>query len=169
MRRRHIGRPLEGAAGPSLSSDVAHHAILGGDAPLAVRSALSAAQRCLRMFAGAEAARLADAGLAQLAAFSREERLPAELALLEVLVYSGTPARHPERLKGELTRTVIEAQDSGRLDVAAKGLNALSVLQFDGGDLAGAHESTLAAADAAQAVEALDRARQLAASARCLG
>jgi DNA-binding SARP family transcriptional activator/tetratricopeptide (TPR) repeat protein len=169
MVHRHIARTLEGAAIPALSGDVAHHAGLGGETALAVRAALAAAQRCLRMFAGAEAARLAGVALTQLGAFSRDERLPAQLALLEVLVYSGTPGKRPEELKGELTRTVMEAQDGGRHDVATKGLNLLSVLQFDGGDLAGAHESTLRAADAAQAVDALGRARQLGASARCLG
>jgi DNA-binding SARP family transcriptional activator/tetratricopeptide (TPR) repeat protein len=168
---RHIARTLdrEGAADSALAAEIAHHAALGGDSALAVRAALLAAQRCLRMFAYTEAARLAEVGLEHLSALPGEQRLPSELGLLEVLVYSGASANHPQRLEGELTRTVTEARNAGRHEVAAKGLQVLSILQFDGGDLAGARESTLRALEVATPDDALLRARQLGAAARCLG
>src|SRR5207248_3293667 len=69
--RRAVHRTIARALGsngiePARANEVAHHATLGGDAELAVRAALAAAQRCLRMFAKEEAVRLADMGLAQL-------------------------------------------------------------------------------------------------------
>lgn len=167
---RRIARTIDEMArgNPALAGEVAHHADLGGDSPLAVRAALVAAQRCLRMFAGAEAARLADLGLARVATLPRDERLVAQVALLEVLVYAGAPARRMKRIDVELSRIVSEAEDAGQPIVASKGLHALSVLQFDEGDLAGAHESTIRAAGATQGADSLARARQLGESARCL-
>jgi tetratricopeptide (TPR) repeat protein len=167
---RRIARTIDEIAcgNPALAGEVAHHADLGGDAPLAVRASLVAAQRCLRMFAGAEAARLADLGFARVDALPREERLPVQVALLEVLVYAGAPARRTKRIDLDLARTVAEAEGAGQSAIASRGLHALSVLQFDGGDLAGAHDSTIRAVGAVQGAESLVRARQLGESARCL-
>ena len=167
---RQIARSLASSPviDPTLAGDVAQHAELGGDPALVARAALVAAQRCARVFAGAEAKRLANLGLSHVDALSHEERLPVQLALLEVLVYSGTPERKRHRLRDDLARTVAEAERAGHHTMAAKGLHALSVLQFDGGDLAGAHENTLRAAVAVGTADPLARARQLADSGRCL-
>jgi DNA-binding SARP family transcriptional activator/tetratricopeptide (TPR) repeat protein len=167
---RRIARALDemSAADPAMAGEVVHHAELGGDGALVARAAVLAARRCLRIFANAEATRLAELGLGHLGALPAEERLSAQLALLEVLVYAGSSAARPERLRVELTRTVAEAQHSGESEIASTGLHVLSVLQFDEGDLAGAHESTLRSADAAQGVDARARARRLGDSARCL-
>jgi DNA-binding SARP family transcriptional activator/tetratricopeptide (TPR) repeat protein len=167
---RRIARTLSemNGADAALAGEITHHAELGGDPVLVVRSAIAAARRCLRMFAGTEGARLADLGLEHLDALPREERLPAQIALLEVLVYSRTAIRRPDRLSLELASSVAEAQSRGDAELASKGLHVLSVLQFDGGDLAGAHESTLRAAGAVRGADALSRARQLGDSARCL-
>jgi DNA-binding SARP family transcriptional activator len=167
---RRIARALDemSAGDPAMAGEVVHHAELGGDGALVARAAVLAARRCLRMFANADAARLAELGLGHLGALPAEERLSAQLALLEVLVYAGSSAKRPERLRVELTRTVAEAQHSGESEIAATGLHVLSVLQFDEGDLAGAHESTLRSADASQGADARARARRLGDSARCL-
>ena len=81
------------AGDESLAGDVAHHAALGGDRDLAARSSLEAAERALRVFAGAEAGRLASAGLDHAATLPRDARIPLQLALLRVKVVFDLLAR----------------------------------------------------------------------------
>jgi DNA-binding SARP family transcriptional activator len=152
----------------SRAGDVAHHAALGGDAALAARGALAAARRCLRMFAGSEAARLADFGMQQLDRLPRLEKLRYELAFLSVLVFSGAWSARIESIKRELTRVIASAQDAGLKAELVDGLQALSTLQYDGGDLGGAHGTTLRVVEAVRTADPLTRARQLGNSARCL-
>jgi DNA-binding SARP family transcriptional activator len=173
-RRRVLHRCIARALAPAgvvpdaLAGEVVHHAALGGESELAARSALLAALRCLRMFAGQEAFRLAEAGLEQLAGAPRERRIDLQIALLATQVYSRCSHRHVSRIEIELSRTIIEAQDAGLRDKVAEGFQALSILQFDRGDLGGARESTLRAAQAIEESSPLARAQQLGSSARCL-
>jgi DNA-binding SARP family transcriptional activator len=152
----------------SLAGEVAHHAALGGDRDLAARFSLDAAERALRLFAGAEAGRLASAGLEHAATLPRDARLPLQLALLRVKVVS-TPWRGERQTLGaDLSRIITEAQDAGLHAAASNGLQALSVLQREAGDLDGAHESTLRAVDVVRQAEPMAKARQMSDSARCL-
>jgi DNA-binding SARP family transcriptional activator len=166
-----IARALDGwpDADDSLASEVVHHATLGGEGELAVRAALRAALRCLRVFARAEAARLADVGLRQVGAIPVGSRLQTRLALLRVIAISSPPPARRKRLADELTRAVAEAQDAALHAEAAGGLDTLATVHFEGGDFGGAHQSTLQAAEASRGSDPLSHARQLAHSARCLG
>ncbi|HEV8247747.1 MAG TPA: AAA family ATPase, partial [Polyangiaceae bacterium] len=170
VMHRNIARALETLrpGDPSLASEVAHHAALGGDAERAVRSALTAAKRSLSMFAEAEAARLADLGLKYVAELPRELRIAMKIELLGVHVFSPARIQRQQFVKAELTRAVMEAQDAGLSREAAAGLHVMSVLQFDVGDLAGARETTLRALTAVSGSDAVSRARQLGCTARCL-
>jgi DNA-binding SARP family transcriptional activator len=167
---QRIARTLHAlsANDPALAGDVAHHAALAGDSELAARASLAAALRCLRIFANDEAARLAESALPHLTKLPRETRLRLHLELLRVKVFSGRWLQRREELTSEMSRAVIEAQDAGLHADAANGFHTISVLQHDGGDLHGAHESTLRAADAGRAADPLTNARQLSTSARCL-
>ena len=154
---------------PALTGDVAHHAALGGDSELAARACLDAAERCLRLFANDEAARVAEIAIPHLAKLPREARLRLHLSLLQVKVVSGRWLARKEELSGELAHVLLEAQDAGLDGEVSRGFHMMSVLQRDAGDLQGARESTLRAAEAGRAADPLTLARQLSASARCLG
>jgi len=166
-----IARALHELAGTdtALAGDVAHHAALGGDSGLAARACLDAAERCLRLFANDEAARVADIATPHLAKLPRETRLPLHLALLQVKAVSGRWLQRTEELYRELTRVVLEAQDAGLDTDVARGFHTMSLLQRDSGDFLGARESTLRAAEAVRTADPLIQARQLSSSARCLG
>jgi predicted ATPase/DNA-binding SARP family transcriptional activator len=164
---RNIARALDALDGSDAerASDVAHHASLGGDSELAVRACRAAANRCLRMFAGAEAARLARAGLREIGRLPRRERITARLAFLEILVFA---APHTDQLRSDVTAAIAEAQASGSSKELARALEALSQLAYDHGDLGAAHATTLRAAEAGKALDPVAQAAHLATSARCL-
>jgi hypothetical protein len=167
---QHVARVLAdlASADPALHGDVAHHAALAGDHALASHACVAAAERCLRMFANDEAARLAESGLVHADRLQREDRVRTRMALLHVKVMSGRWLRRARELENDVSCGVLEAREGGLGEVAATGLNDLSFLSREQGDLAGAHENTLRAVDVSRAGEAPMRARQLARTARCL-
>jgi tetratricopeptide (TPR) repeat protein len=150
------------------AGDVAHHAALGEERDLAARAYLAAGEHALRVFAYADAARFADAGLEYAATLPADARIPLQLELLRVKVMCTGLGADRSALAGALGRAVLEAQDAGLHAVAAAGFHTLSILHHDVGDTAGAWASTLGAADAARRADSSARARQLSESARCL-
>jgi tetratricopeptide (TPR) repeat protein len=112
--------------------------------------------------------RLADTGLAQLSGLPREEAVRKKIDLLAVYAYSGAEAARAPRIQTELSRAVLEAVDAGLAVEAAAGFHALSVLQFDSGDLGAAHQSTLRAVSVVGEAVPSKRADQLGGTARCL-
>jgi predicted ATPase len=154
--------------GGALAGEIAHHAARGGDSQLAARLALVAAERSLRMWASVEAARLAELGLSHVGRLESPERIKVKLGLLRVEVEAHAAGRDHDRIRQELTRAVLEAEDAGLHDDAALGLQALSLVQWERGDVEAAHESTLRAADASKAADPLSHARQLGDTVRCL-
>ena len=158
------GAPSDG----SLAGDVAHHAGLGGDTALAARASLQAAERALRLFASAEAARLASSGLLQASRLPADERFPLQLGLWRVKVMSTTWREGRIKAGAELSAFITQAREAGFHGEAAMGLHTLSMLQRDGGDLDGAHASTLRAVDVARHADPVVAAAQLCDSARCL-
>lgn len=167
---QRIARALADLAGadPSLHGDAAHHAALAGDHELAVRASIAAGNRCLRMFANDEAARLAESGIVHADRLAGKARIGGRMALLEVKAFSGRWLRRSRELAGDLSRAVLEARDAGMDAEVSRGLHCLSLLQREEGDLVGAHESSVQAAEASRAGGAAVHARQLAQSARCL-
>ncbi len=162
-----LGSDFTGVDG-ALAGDVAHHAALGGDSALAARAYVSAAQRCLRIFANDEAIRLADRGMQHLLGLDRPTSVALRLALLQVHVLSGRWLHRARALNDDLSRAIIDAQDAGLHAAAAEGLHTLSIMQHDGGDFLGARDSSIRAADASRAADPQRTAKQLANSARCL-
>jgi DNA-binding SARP family transcriptional activator len=153
---------------PSLHGDAAHHAALAGDHEMAARSSIAAADRCVRIFAYDEAARLAESGLVHADRLTGKARIAARVALLSVKVLSGRWLRRAHELLTDVSRAVLEARDAGMDAEALRGLYYLSMLQRDRGDLLGAHHSTLEAAAVSRTSGTELRARQLAHSAQCL-
>jgi hypothetical protein len=147
----------------AVAGDVVHHAALGGAADLAVRAAVQAGQRGLRVFANAEAFELATRGLALVPRLPRLEALPHEIDLLCVQADAG---RWSADLCAKLEARVAEARAAGLHAAAQRGLITVGVGSFYSGDRAGAYQTSIALADV-QADDAT-RAFALAGSARCL-
>ncbi len=166
---RVIAATVEGDE--SLAGELAHHAALAGDDVLAARACAAAGERCLRLFANAEAAALAERGLKHLERTPPgADRLRLHIALLEVMILAaaGPGLRRLPRVAEELSNAVSNAEAAGLYADAATGHYLLSVLHQEAGDAGSATESTLHAAEAARAADLATRARQLANTARCL-
>jgi predicted ATPase/DNA-binding SARP family transcriptional activator len=165
-----IARELHAARGgdDTFAGEIARHAALGGEALLAAQSALAAGQRCLRVFAYAEAAELASRGLQQLPRIERMNRIRLQIALCEVLVETGRTARATASLESDLSRAIVEAQEAGLHAEAAQGFRARSVLYYTGEKFDAARDSSIRAVEESRPADAAARGRELAVSARCM-
>ena len=152
----------------ALAGEIAHHAGLGGDARLAAKAALAAGQRCLRLYAQAEAAELANRGLQHAAHLDRLERVPLQIGLYGVLVGSGRSSRGSMPMEAGLSRAIVEAQELGLHAAAAEGFHVRSVMHYFGSDFEAAHASTIRVAEETRELDPIVRGRALADSARCL-
>jgi DNA-binding SARP family transcriptional activator len=176
-QRRHVHATLArtlwarpDALGP-LSATVAHQALLAGDDALAVRSSVAAGQHSLRVSAPDEAVALAERAAPLLAALPREERLRAQLALLQIRVHSRLRASQLDELAAELSALVFEAEACGQSSTVADGLQTLADAYFllrHVSDLSAVPKS-LRGAEAARAdADPAVRARALSHAGRCL-
>ena len=152
----------------SLYGDVVHHASLAGEHEIVARAAVAAAERCLRMFAYDEAARLAETGLPHAEQLAPAARIALRLELLQVRVLSGRWLDRASDLHRDISRVVLEASNAGMHAEAARGFHHMSILQRESGDLPGAHHSTLRALEVSRDSDERTRGRQLAQTARCL-
>jgi hypothetical protein len=166
----HIARVFHALPDPDgvRAGDVAHHAALGGDLELAARACVAAGQRCLRLFARAEAASFARHGIGLLAQLSREVRVPIQMELLEVEIHSGAGRERGRELAGELSRLIGEAQEAGLMAHVRTGFYLDSFLHYHGGEHALAHAATLHAEEAGRSADPTTEARALANTGRCL-
>ena len=156
------GHALEGDVG----GEVAHHAALGGDHDLAARAALAGGRHAIRIFANAEAARLARFGAPHAASLPAAQRLPLQVALLRVLAYSNGWRSRATELEEELTTTIGECEVEGLPEVAAAGLQVLSFVQYENGKHDSAVLSSLSAIKGASQTPQT-QAESLAFAARC--
>jgi DNA-binding SARP family transcriptional activator len=167
----HIARVLQGPPDPDavLASDIAHHASLGGDLPLAVRSCLRAGRRCLRLFANASAIELAERGLRMIDSIEGTERPGLEIALLEIQVEAaGGARRNLLATESRLVDAIARAHASSDRAAETCGYQLLSHLFEDSGDVQRARQASLFALDAGRAADGKTSARQLANTSRCL-
>ncbi len=149
--------------------EIAHHAALGGDASLAARSYLAAGARCLRLFARAEAARIAHRGLELLHAAPEAERLALHIGLLRLIALSGVEVPRQQELDQELSALADEAKRAGHDKEAADALWLKTLLHHDRGNFDGAGAAALeVAATASGTKDPSERARALANAGRCL-
>lgn len=169
LMHRRVAQLLDGREDPdgSIALELAHHASVGGDAAMAVRACITAGQRCLRMFANAEAYTHARRGLRLV------EQLPAtdqpKLRIeLEQIRFS---ARWPEDPDAESTRIEAlaeEALDAGYPEHARLGFTLVSTLRWSEGSLRDAHRLSLRAELASRGTDDHTRAVGIAETARCL-
>ncbi len=182
LMHRQIARALAATDDPhgEGAADLARHASLGGDGKLAARAYLAAGQRCLRLFAAAEARGMADRGLHNLGEGMPAAHVGLAVELLRLKVLAGahrvgtatieaTGAAVPdETLVQALEQAVVAAEASSEHQAAAIGHHALSVLFQDRGELTRAQVHTMSAEAAGRAAGATAAAHQQANTARCL-
>ncbi|MFW6193111.1 MAG: hypothetical protein ACOC83_06465, partial [Gemmatimonadota bacterium] len=167
----HIARVLSELDDPEgvLAGDVAHHAALGGDEALAARASLAAGERCLRIFAHAEAAELSRRGVEHARKLNDgAERVRLHVALLRVGVAAGSPPARAAELDEELRALVTEARALGLVDEEALGYGILSVLSYEHDEFKRVHETSVRAAEALRDGEE-DPVSDPAVTARALG
>ncbi|HEY9603870.1 MAG TPA: BTAD domain-containing putative transcriptional regulator [Allocoleopsis sp.] len=107
----HIAQALHAltTSDSALMNDVAHHASLGSNHPLAASASLLAAERCLRVFAYAEASELAQRGIQHCQHLDIRERVRLKLGLLKAYVKAGVTKERASTLQTELQRSIAEA------------------------------------------------------------
>ncbi|MGB5812816.1 MAG: AAA family ATPase [Polyangiales bacterium] len=158
------GRPdLDGA----LAIEIAHHAGVGGDAGLAARACVIAGNRCLQVFANAEAFAHARRGLRYAEELPSPEKIRLKIELEEI----GTTARTPDDIEGAVRRIEAlaeEALDAGAAEHARLGFTNVSYLRWHVGETRDAHRLSLRAEFASRGASDSDRMVGMAETARCL-
>jgi predicted ATPase/DNA-binding SARP family transcriptional activator len=167
----HVARTLEAASDPegALASDIAHHAALAGDSAMASRAYVAAGERCLRLFAYADANRLAARGLQHVDRLPTEDGIRRRLALLAIQVHSSQWLRRPQQLEAQVSRVAAVARERKLHTEVSRAYYLLSQMHNLCGDFASAGALTLEAAEyAARSTDVETRRHQLANTGFCL-
>jgi DNA-binding SARP family transcriptional activator/tetratricopeptide (TPR) repeat protein len=152
----------------TLAAEVARHAALGGEHEVCVRASIRAAERCLRVFANADAVALADLGLRHVESLAETTRIRLTLSLLRIHVKSRLFRTRAAELESRLRDQASGARSAGLHADVAFALHYVSELREEVGDFAGARESTLQSAAASRSADAETTAHTLATTGRCL-
>jgi len=149
------------------AAELAHHALLGGDAESAVRACLAAGLRCLRLSAIADADALARRGLEHVRSLPARESCLLELELHELALL----ARKPEQVEPLATRLhelAREALSRNELEHARRGFFLQAFLLWEQGEIGGAQRFSHEAERCSRLGGPRERLRALAEAARCL-
>lgn len=153
---------------PSLVADISHHAALGSDHALAASTALVAAERCLKLFAYTEAAKLAQRGIQHSQRLDQRTRIRLHLSLLRVCAIAGVTGDGAVQLEADVQQLMGEANRLGLNDEEAMGLDTLGVLYFNQSNFTDMHPHLLRSVEVSRATSPAIAARLLASSASCL-
>lgn len=151
----------------SIAADVAHHAVLAGDAALAVRACVGAAARCRRMFANVQAEGFARRGLRLVDDLAEPVRTRLRIELWEAAL----AARRPPDVSvvaAELEELGRHALDLDLREHARLAFHLLSYLRWEEGEWADAARHMLHAARVSQGTGDEARITALGEAAKCL-
>lgn len=151
----------------TLGGDIAHHAALGGDHPLAASAALAASRRYVKQFAYTDAFELAQRGIDHCQFLDMPEQVRLHLELLQVQVIAGVNPHAASQLKQILSQLTDKARMLGLTEAAIIGFESLTRLSFEHGDFAGVHQHLLQATGHSQPASLVATARQLAWTGSC--
>jgi DNA-binding SARP family transcriptional activator len=148
------------------AGEVLHHAALAGEQELAARASVAAGERCIRLFAYADALDLSRRGLGHAAQLPARVRLPLEVELL------GLRARRPSggalaETDEALAEAARAAEGAGLLEAAARAHYFRSLVLYGGGDLVGALASSERRVERACGTGSTTAVLHLLGSARC--
>ncbi|HEY2747116.1 MAG TPA: AAA family ATPase, partial [Polyangia bacterium] len=173
-RRRLVHQHLAEALGRlpdrdgALAGDRAHHAALAGDLVGAARACVAAGGHCLRVFAQAEAEKMAARGLSYLERLPNDVRLEVEIPLYHVAIFGDNARAATRELDTQISRAVLQAESAGLTKLAQDGMHLLAMLQWRSDALAGARDWSIASAEKARAGDPATAALGLATASRCL-
>lgn len=149
-------------------SEVAHHADLAGNHPLAAATCMAAAEQCLRLFAYAEASELAARGIQHCQYLDVPQRIVQQLKLLKVTVLAGVTRDRVPQLEHTLQQQIEEASRLNLKEAEAIGLEALLIFNYDRDRVTDVHQQSLRAIETGRASSPTTTARMLAYSGSCL-
>ncbi|MET0344159.1 MAG: AAA family ATPase [Polyangiales bacterium] len=170
-RRLMHGRVAEllaqGEADEPRVAALAHHAVLGGNAEMAVRACLAAARRCLRLYAAGDAMALARRGLEHVFAIAQPARCQLEIELRELLISlrRGDP---DAQMLARLPVLAGEAIAIGEVGYARRCFFMHALMLWEAGQLADARAFSLEAERCNRLGTPRERLRGLADAAGCL-
>jgi len=137
-----IARALwQGPARDETVGEVLHHAALAGEQELAARAAIEAGERCIRLFAYADARDLSRRGLGHASQLPVRVRLPLEVELIGLRARRPSGGEELSEIDGALERAARAAERAGLLEAAARALYFRLLVLYGGGDFIGALES----------------------------
>jgi DNA-binding SARP family transcriptional activator len=152
----------------ALTSDIAYHAARGGDHLLAASNALLGAERCLKLFAYAEAAVLAERGVQSCQLLDQQVRIHLQLELLRVWAIAGVTGDLATQIEIEVRQLMEEANRLGLNDDEAIGIETLNVLYYEQGNYPELYQNSLRSAEVSRTASPTTASRVLALSGSCL-
>ncbi|MBD1914100.1 MULTISPECIES: AAA family ATPase [unclassified Leptolyngbya] len=170
LMHRQIAQALKSsfATEDSFASEIAYHASLGGNHDLAASACIIAAERCLRLFAYAEASQLTERGLEHCQYLEHSARVRCRIELLKLHVLAGVNRERFAQLEAELHQLIEEARTLELQDEEATGFEVLIALNYEQGNLTSVQEHSLRAAERGRAASSTTTARMLAYTGWCL-
>lgn len=151
----------------SVAADVAYHAALAGEAGMAARACVEAGNRCLRLFANAEASSLAHKGARYAEQLPEPERTQRLLELTHVEIAARRPTQVNE-MEARIEELAERALDYDCVEHARLGFHMLSVLRWERGEWSGAQKNTMRAEFVSRSADDKEHVVAMAEAARCL-
>ncbi|HSP15184.1 MAG TPA: BTAD domain-containing putative transcriptional regulator [Thermoanaerobaculia bacterium] len=167
---RNIARALLSVHDPdsALAGDVVRHASLAGDHDTAVKAAIAAGRRCLRMFAWADAIEIARLALQFAESLPQIERVKRQMHLLEIIVVSRGPISERLPFATRVTELIDEAYKLGLSQIAAIGSHLSACLYADSDNLGDAAQQSIRSSELMRSGDPRAAAYTMANTARCL-
>lgn len=149
------------------AAELAHHAVAGGDARMAVEACLVAGRRCLELFSPSDALSLARRGLSQVDKLEPTERCRREIELHELALHAHKPEQ-PDALGARFLELAHLALSLSALDHARRAFFMHSFLRWERGQIADAQRFSREAERCSREGSPAERLRGLSDAARCL-
>ena len=167
---RQIAKALQSTHDPegALAGDIVHHASLGGDAHLAATAAIAAGNRCLRLFAYAEAIAVARQGLQIAETLPDDVRIAIQMELLQVIVLTRTSIKEHLLWRPRLEGLLEQAQTRNMTHESSLGAYLLGTLDAEAEDFNSAASRVLQSAELIRERDPVRAIGQIANTGRCL-
>lgn len=167
---RQIAQALEGVHDPdgSLAGDIVHHASLGGDHNLAATTAITAGNRCLRLFAYSEAVAVARQGLQIAEALPDGLRIEIQIELLNIIVHSRNSIKERLPWKPRIEALFEQARSRNMMRESSLGAHLLATLYAESEDFDSAADRALQSAELSRQSDPAASVGSIANTGRCL-
>ncbi|MEM6436409.1 MAG: BTAD domain-containing putative transcriptional regulator [Cyanobacteria bacterium P01_D01_bin.115] len=153
---------------PAIASDIAHHALLGGNIDLATRMSILAAQQSLQVFAYATAVEHVHKGIEAAQQLPARDRIQRQAKLLNLGSLAGVQGVTAVQLTEWAQQRLVEAQAQQLPEAEANARESLMILRFNQSDFDSVYHHTLQATATQRVANPAVVARTLAYSGCCL-